>query len=211
MSNLFKKALAALKETKNLDTVLAGSGFLDEGTYTFIVQAIDSSEIGQNKVTITYATPEGQAYTDRAFFANKDGTSIGKSIRFLISGCTPDSESFASILAALDTDDGALEMLTGMKLQATLKRSPGFHVHATATGEYAAFDGPNAETAKKLTGDFADVADARGAAKAMGLKQSFVNISSVKATHAEENAATLAKVIAARGKGATVSKVKTAI
>jgi len=210
MSNLFKKALAALKETKNLDTVLAGSGFLDEGTYTFIVQAVDSSEIGQNKVGITYATPEGQTFTDRAFFANKDGTSISHSIRRLISGCVPDSESFGSLLAVLDTDDGALEMLTGMKLQATLKRGPGFHTHALATGGYAAFDGPNAETAKKLTGAFDDVKDAREAAKAMGLKQSFVRLDSVKAINAAENAAALVKTIAARGQ-AKPARVATAI
>ena len=198
--NLFAKALAALKETKNLDTVLAGSGFLEEGTYTFTVQAVDSSEISQNKVAITYATPDGQTCTDKAFFSNKEGTSISMSIRFLISGCVPDSVSFGSILGALETDNGALEMLTGMQLQATLKRGPGFHTHATATGGYAAFDGPNAETAKKLTGDFDDIKDARESAKAMGLKQSYVRIASVKAINATENAATLVKALAARSK-----------
>ncbi len=195
MSNLFNKALASLKGTKNLDTVLAGSGFLDEGTYVFTVQAVDSSEINNNKVTITYVTPEGQTFTDRAFFANKDGTSISQSIRFLIAGCVPDAVSFGSILAALETDEHALELLTGMQLQATLKRGPGFHIHATATGGYAAFDGPNAETATKLTGDFDAIADARDSAKASGLKQSYVNIKSVKALNPAENAALLATAL----------------
>lgn len=206
MSNLFKKALASLKDTKNLDTVLAGSGFLDEGTYTFVVQAVDSSEISQNKIGLTFQTPEGQTFTDKAFFANKEGTSISQSVRLLISGCIPDAESFGALLAALDNDDGALEMLTGMKFQATLKRGPGFHIHATAMGAFAAFDGANAETARKLTGDFDDVKDAREAAKAQGLRQSYVRITSVKATNAAENAVALAKAIAGRGK----TKVKVA-
>jgi hypothetical protein len=211
MSSLFKKALASLKESKNLDTVLAGSGFLDEGTYQFTVQAIDSSEINQNKIGITYSTPEGQQFTDKGFFANKDGTSIGMSVRFLVSGCVPDAASFGKILEALDTDDKALEMLTGMKLQATLKRGPGFHTHALAAGGYAAFDGPNPETATQLTDAFDQIADARDAAKAAGHKQSYVRISSVKAIAADENRASLEKAIAGRGTAKPVVKVAKAI
>lgn len=211
MSNLFKKALASLKDSKNLDTVLAGSGFLDEGTYQFTVQAIDSSEIDDNKIAITYATPEGQQFVDKGFFANKDGSSIGMSIRFLISGCVPDSASFGALLSALEGDSSALEVLTGMKLQATLKRGPGFHIHAMAAGGYAAFDGANPETAEKLTDTFDEVADARGAAKAAGLRQSYVRIASVKAIAAAENAATLAKALAERGKAKPAMKVATAI
>lgn len=207
MSNLFKKALASLKETKNLDTVLQGSGFLEEGTYDFTVQAIDSSEIDDNKLVITYSTNEGQQYVDRTFFSNKDGNSIGMSVRFLISGCVPDAEAFGKILAALETDNTALEMLTGMKLQATLKRGPGFQVHALAAGGYAAFDGPSAETAEKLTDAFDEIKDARDAAKAAGHKQSFVRIASVKAIAAADNIAALDKALAARANKPAVKKV----
>lgn len=211
MSNLFKQALSALKGTKNLETVLAGSGFLEPGTYEFVVQAIDSSEISQNRLTVTFATPEGQLFTERGFFANKDGTSIGVLPRLLASGCIPSADAFRKLIEALDADETALEMLTGMRLQGTLKRGPGFHVHALASGGYAAFDGPDATKANKLTDAFDEIADARECAKAMGHKQSFVRLSSVKAVAAEENLAAFERALAARAAAPKVAKVAPAI
>jgi hypothetical protein len=201
MSNLFKKALASLKDSKSLDTILTGSGFLDEGTYSFKVNAIDISDIDNNKVTITYQTPEGQQFTDKAFAANRDGTGLSKGLRMLVSACLPDTAALAKFFTAVAEDFHSLEMLTGMEFQATLKRGPGFQVHALASGGYAAFDGKDPATAKRLVEEPADdIKAARDMAKAAGHTQSYVRIESVKATHAEANLAAFERSLASKGK-----------
>lgn len=202
MSNLFKKALASMKDSKNLDTILSGSGFLDEGTYDFTIQAIDSADIDDNKLTITYTTADGKSFVDKAFVSNRDGNGWSKSVRLLLAGAIPNKDAMGKLFDSLDTDSHAFEMLTGMQLQATLKRGPGFHVRAVGTGGFAAYDTKSGE---QMTDAYDDIKEARETAKAKGLSQSYVRLDSTTATHAESNLAAFEKALVGRKKGAKPS------
>lgn len=183
--NAFQKALANLTASKSLETVLAGSSFLGEGTYDFTVTSIDTSTlVNDGKMAITYTEEGGKQFTDRAFFFSQKG-GLGYGTKLLITGTITDVDAHEKLFEALGKDPSSIEMLTGLKLQGTLKRGPGYQVHSVGTGGYAAYEG--AADSKQISEVFADVKELRSFMKASGEKASYINLEGVRATHAEEN------------------------
>ena len=213
-SNAFRAALAATKATKSMDQVLIGSGsnYLGEGegievTLTAIGPATDrQGNAVDNQYSITYTSDDGKSFTDRLFLTNNDGTELGFGVRRLLSALIPDTALLEQWFDIAVNDDHALAMFTGMKCSIDLatrgtKDGSQFTVRSTGSGGFAAFQiNEKGEVGEALTEVYAELKDARDAAKAAGYKQAFLKITRMQATHAESNAAAFATAVAGRSK-----------
>lgn len=207
-SNAFKAAAASMRETKNLDTVLVGGNYLDEGTHDVVVQSVDSTQMDENKLTVTFADDKGKIFTDRMFLMNRDGTEFSLSTRQLWSATIPNKDALARFMDLAATDDHVFEMLTGMKLRITLKRGPGFTVQATSAGDFAAYTVDDKGNIEKdpIAGTAAEtIAESRESAEAAGLKRSYLRIRGTQATDGETNVKAFLAAADAKAKGVTGS------
>jgi hypothetical protein len=201
-SNAFRDALRAAKQSKNLDKVLVGSSYLDEGTHDVTIQAVDTSAMDENRLTVTFVNEEGRVYTDRMFLTNRDGGDFSYGLRALWSAVLPDTNVLGQLLEFIDEDDNALGMLTGMKLRITLKPGKGFQVRSTGTGAFAAFD---TESGEKITEEYAELEEAKDAATAAGHKRAFLRVMKSDCTHKESNIAAFNTAAEARARAASTN------
>lgn len=198
MSTAFQNFLAGLKETKDLERILSGNNFLDEGTYDFTIQAVDTASLDDNQVTFILETADGKTSKVVSFLTNKKGDGFGQRVRMIAAACLADVGAFGKFVTALSNDLAALEMLTGMKFRGVMKRGPGYIVHSTASGGFVAQDHV---TKAHLGSEVADVETLHDVAKAHGLKRSFVNLDSALANDSvPSNVKALETAIAALSK-----------
>lgn len=203
-SKQFKAMLATMKESKNLDTILVGSGsnYLPEGAHDVVVQAVDTTKLADGFVSVTYANAEGKTHNERLYLMNSKGDEFGYGVRQLWSGTIPSTPALATIIEMMDEDERALEVLTGMKLRISLEFGDGFTCKSVGTGGFAAFD---RKTDTKVTDDFEQLKEAQIAAEAKGLRRSFLRVKKVEATHAEANIEALNFAAAANKKAKPVA------
>ena len=218
-SKAFSALANSTKSSKNLDTVLVGSGYLGEGSHDVTIKSVgpatdrEGNEI-ENQSVITFVGDGDKEHNERLFLTNKEGTEFGYGVRMLLSGVIPDKallEKFMDV--AGEVGEKALEMFTGMKCRITLKPGPGFQARALGDGTFAAFEiGKRGETIGKIDGtESDDIETTRELAKAQGLYRSYLRVTGVVATHAEGNAVAFNTAVANRGKAKPATKAPKAV
>lgn len=189
-SKAFLELAKKARQTKDLSELLVGSSstWMAEGEHDVVIQAVDSSDLDNDKLTVTFVNSEGKEYVDRLFTltVDKDGFSWG--IRRVFSGVLPNEEALTAFLDEAATDPEAFNMLTGMKLKVFLNFGNGFIVRMTDERKFVAIDN---ETKAEVSGYHDQAQEARDEANAKGLKRAFLRIKKTEATHAESNAAIL--------------------
>jgi len=196
-SRAFAAAVAATKASKNLDTVLVGAKYLDEGTHNVTVQSVDTSNAEQNnRLKVVFIDNDGKVHNETVFIMNRDGNDFGYGLRQLWSALIPDTAALSAFFDAVEVDDTAFEMFTGMKLRITLIPDRGFQIKSLGSGTYAAFDVESGERVSDL--EFATVAEAKDDAEARGLKRSFSRIVRMEATNVDDNIQSLNTAIESR-------------
>lgn len=185
-SKAFEAAARAVKESKNLDSVIVGGPVLGAGTHEVTIQAVDTSDMDAGKLTVTYSGPEDRVYTDRMFTMSQDQTEFSFGLRGLWSAVLADKEAIGRLLELAAKDNHALELLTGMKLKITLYYSDGIQARATGTGKFAGF---NSTTGKQETEEFPNIKEVGLFCKANGIPRSFLRLGRSEAIAKEENLA----------------------
>ena len=188
-SSAFAAAVAATKQSKNLDTVLAGSRYFDAGVpCDVVIQAVDTSDVENDRIAIT-CKGEGKTWSDKLFLLDQEG-GLGFQFRQLLGGVLPNLEALDKLLSRAATDPHALEVLTGMHLRLVFKHGKGCEVRATGNGMFSAYmiDGKGVDQGPVI-GEFATVDEARSQMKAAGHKSRYLKIDKVEATAAEANLA----------------------
>ncbi len=218
-SKLFSALASSTKSSKNLDTVLVGSGYLPEGTHDVTIKAVgpatdrEGNEI-ENQSVVTFVGDGDKEHNERLFLTNREGTEFGYGVRMLLSGVIPDKvllEQFMEV--AGEIGEKALEMFTGMKCRITLKPGPGFQARSTGDGRFAAYEiGKRGEVVGKIDDtESDDIETTREMAKAQGLYRSYLRVSAVAATNVEGNAVAFNTAIANRGKAKPATKAPKAV
>lgn len=196
-SRAFLDVLKKTQKQKDLSEVLVGTGtkWLNEGTHNVHILGVDTSDLENDRLSVTYTDADGTSYTDKLFILDfdKQGFSIG--FRFLLTGLFNDPEMFGVFLEAVEEDNEMFQAITGMKLKLTLSYSKGWFVKALDSNMYAAFD---RETDAQVTEAFPSIEEARDAANDKGLKKSYLRVRRLEPSHAESNAASLYVAIEAR-------------
>jgi hypothetical protein len=185
-SKAFTDAIASLKETKNLDSLLVGGPSLREGPHDVTILAVDTSGVDDNKLSVTYGTADGSSFTDRIFTMDKSGKGFSFSLRQLWSGVLADPEAIFKLVELQADDNHAIEMITGAKLRITLEQGPGLQARATSLGKYAAFD---PKTNESQTPEFDSLKEVSEYCKANALQRSFLRVARSECTHKDENLA----------------------
>jgi hypothetical protein len=218
-SNAFKNVAGNIKSSKNLDTVLVGSGYLGEGIHDVTIKSVgprtdrEGNEI-ENQVEITFVGEGDREHRESVYLTNKEGTELGYALRLLLGGLIPDKTLLEQFMdAAGEQGEKALEMFTGMKCRVTLKPSPGFQARSLGNGKFAAFEvDKKGVVGEQIAGtEYDDIKDAQDAAKAQGFYRSWPRITAVTATSVEGNAAAFATAIANKGKVKPVTKAPKAV
>ncbi len=218
-SNAFKSVASGIKSSKNLDTVLVGSGYLGEGTHDVTIKAVGprtdrEGNVVDNQVEITFVGDGDKEHRETVYLTNREGTELGYGLRLLLGGLIPDKALLEQFMdAAGEQGEKALEMFTGMKCRVTLRLKEGFQARSLGNGRFAAFEVDKKGKVGDQIADteFDDIKDSIDAAKAMGLYRSWPQVSAVAATHADSNAAAFATAIANRGKVRAVAKTPKAV
>jgi hypothetical protein len=218
-SKAFSALANSVQSSKNLDTILVGSGYLPEGTHDVTIKAVgpatdrEGNEV-ENQSMVTFVGEGDKEHNERLFLINREGTEFGYGVRMLLSGVIPDKALLGQFMdVAGEIGEKALEMFTGMKCRIVLKPGPGFQARSTGDGRFAAFEiGKKGETIGKVEGTEADdIETARDLAKAQGLYRSYLRVAGVTATHAESNAAAFVAAVANRGKSKPATKAPKAV
>lgn len=185
-SKAFKAALAAMKESKSVDSILVGTAgnYLPEGTTEVVIQVVDTAKMDEGFVEVTYQAEDSKSHRERVYLMKADNSELSFSLRRLLSATIPDTGIIGQLLDKMEDDDNALAALTGMKAKITLAFGDGFTVKTLGNGMYAAFD---RGSDNKITDEFENIDDAKDAAKATGMRQSFLNVKRLEATHKEAN------------------------
>lgn len=218
-SNAFKSVAGNLKASKNLDTVLVGSGFLGEGAHDVIIKSVGprtdkTGEVIENQVEIILVGDGDKEHRESVYLTNKEGTELGYGLRMLLSGLIPDKTLLEQFMdAAGEQGEKAMEMFTGMKCRVTLRPGPGFQARSLGNGRFAAFEiGKKGDVVGQIDGtEFDTIDEARDAAKAQGLYRSYLRIVGVTATNVEGNAVAFATALANKGKIKPVAKAPKAV
>ena len=203
MTNKFQQMAARLNETKNLDTILPGTGnkYLGEGSHDVKIVAVDSSMFDRGSVDITFEDKDGKSHKEKAYIWDmNDADSFSLTIRRLIAALIPDKaalEAFLGELAAGNKE--AFNLWTTMQCNITLKPGAGWTMHSDGAGMFVAKD---TKTGDVVAGPHANAEDVKNEAGAKGLKRAFRRIFDTKATNVDANVAGLNARIAARKKAA---------
>jgi len=203
-SNAFRQMAAQLNETKNLDTVLVGTSFLDEGEHDVTIQSVDMTKAEENRITVVFADEKGRVYNERGFIMSQDEAEMSFTVRLILSATLCNKEALAKFLEIGANDDRVFEMLTGMKLRVNLQRGPGFVIKVKGDGVFAAYEvSKGGVVAKEPIPDTEaeQLVEAKELAEAQGLKRSFLRIRGAEATHAVENVVAFMAAAEARTKG----------
>lgn len=189
-SRAFLDVLKKTQQTKDLSEVMVGSGskWLSEGRHDVVIQGVDCSDLDQDRIKVTYGDDEGNSFTDMVFLLSRNKEEMSFPLRMLLSALIPDTDALSAFLEAMDEDQEAFNMFTGMKLRVILKQGPGFIIKSLGTGNFAAFDH---ESGNQLTEEFPSAQEARDEALAKGLKKSYLRVNRTEPTHAEANTASL--------------------
>lgn len=196
-SKLFRQMVAQTKETKGLESILAGGTYLGEGDHEVIINSVDVSKAEEEGYIFVEYQSAGKSHKDLISLFNREKTEIGYGIKSLLAACIPDGDAVEAFFAV--EDDAAFEMLTGMKLQVTLAYGKGFRIASTGSGKFVAID---TETNEQIVGERDTVEEAKLEAEAAGHRRAFVRVKGRKATNAEGNVEILKKAIENRGKAA---------
>ena len=182
-SKAFLAALAATKESKNVESILVGSNFLGEGTHDVTIKAVDTAKIDEGKIDVVYVNHEGKEYRDGMFLTSRDGD-LSFGVRALLSALIPDTAALEAFMDLAAKNDKAFEVFTGMKLRFTLEPGPGIQARATGNGTFAGYD---VKTNEKSTDDFEDIKQVYEDVKARELKRSYLRVRNSKNTSSETN------------------------
>jgi hypothetical protein len=188
-SNAFKRALAATGASKNVETMLIGGNYLPEGDHDVLIKAVDSKDIENGRVTVTYEDKDGRTYTDRLFLMDQNGEGFSPNVRQLWSAVIPDKAALAKFIEIASEDDKAFEMFTGFKLRIQLKPGKGVQARSVDTPEGKKFAGYDVESGDKVTENYDEIKEVYEEVKARDLKRSYLRNYRSTATHAEENVA----------------------
>jgi hypothetical protein len=193
-SNAFKNVAGNIKSSKNLDTVLVGSGYLGEGIPDVTIKSVgprtdrEGNEI-ENQVEITFVGEGDREHRESVYLTNKEGTELGYALRLLLGGLIPDKTLLEQFMdAAGEQGEKALELFTAFEVDK--KGVVGEQIAGT---------------------EYDDIKDAQDAAKAQGFYRSWPRITAVTATSVEGNAAAFATAIANKGKVKPVTKAPKAV
>ncbi len=201
-SKAFLQAVAALKTSKNVETVLVGTNFLDAGTHDVSIKAVDTRKADEGKIKIFYTAEDGREFIDDMFLMSQDGTEFSYGTRALWSVTIPNKAALDVFLELVPVDDKAFEMFTGMKLRITLEASKGIQARALGDGTYAGFD---VESNEKVTEAYAALKDVYDYVKANALKRSYLRIVKSEATAKEENLAAFFRAVDAKAAAAATT------
>jgi hypothetical protein len=205
-SKLFRAMVAQTKETKGLDSILAGSSYLGEGEHEVVINSVDVSKAdSENYIFVEYSAG-GKSHKDLISLFNREQTEIGYGIKSLLAATIPDSEAVAAFFAI--EEDNAFEMLTGMKLKVELAYGKGFRISSTGGGKFVAVD---TETGEQIVSERDTVDEAKLEAEAAGHRRAFIRVRGRKACNAEQNVEILKKAIENRGKAAPKTTFSTSI
>jgi hypothetical protein len=196
-SKAFLAALAATKESKNVESVLVGSNYMSEGTHDVTIKAVDTAKIDEGKIDVTYINDEGKEYRDQMYLTSKDGE-LSFGVRLLLSAVIPDTAALEAFLDLAARDDKAFELFTGMKLRITLEPGPGIQARATGSGTFAGFD---VKSNEKVTEEFEDIKAVYDDVKAKELKRSYLRPRNLKDTSSESNVPQFFAAVKARESG----------
>lgn len=194
-SKAFSAAIANLKKSKNVETVLVGANFLDAGTHDVSIKTIDTSAIDEGKLGVTFIDEEGKEYTDRMFLMSSDGAELAYGLRAMLSALIPDKDALAAFLELVSEDDKTFEMFTGMRLRITLEPGKGVQARAQGDGSFAGYD---VESNTKVTEDYATIKEVYDFCKANAMKRSFLRVVKSEATAKEDNVAAFKSAVAAK-------------
>jgi len=196
-SKAFLMAAAAARESKNVETVLIGSGFMPEGTHDVTIKSVDTSTLDDGKVSVTYSNTEGKEYREMVFLTSRDGD-FSYGLRALWSALIPDTTAIESLMEWIGRSDRALETFTGMKLRITLEPGFGIQARTTGNGKFAGFD---VQSGEKSTEEFDEIKEVYDDVKARELKRSYLRVRNSKVTAKEDNIAAFFKAVTAIDSG----------
>lgn len=219
-SSAFKAAVAAMKVSKNIETVLVGTDFLGEGKHDVSIKTVDIAALEKGKVTVTYVTADGKEYRDNMFVMGQDGTEFSYGLRALWSALIPQKEALAQFIDLVSEDDKAFEMFTGMKLSLTLAPGKGIQARAQGDGTFAGYDVETLKAAKDgevvppTTPAYPSIKEVYDYCKGNDLQRSYLRITKSEATAKEENLVAFGKAVEAKAKaktGVTGTQFSTAV
>lgn len=183
-SKAFLQALAATKESKNVESILVGSNFMGEGVHPEVtVKAVDTAKIDEGKIDVVFINSDGKEYRDGMFLTSRDGE-LSFGVRALLSALIPDTAALEAFMDLAAKNDKAFEVFTGMKLGFTLEPGPGIQARATGNGTFAGYD---VKSGEKATEDFEDIKQVYEDVKARELKRSYLRVRNMKNTSSETN------------------------
>jgi len=196
-SQAWLRAVKNVKESKNVETILVGANFLDEGTHDVYIRSVDTSKLSDGRVVITFEDSDGKSFRDTMFLMNQDGAEFSYALRALFSALIPEKTALGQFLDVAESDDKAFEMFTGMKLKITLEPGKGVQGRALGDGSFAGFD---IESGTQVTETYAALKDVYDFCKANGIKRSYLRNVKAAVTSKDENLAAFKLAIGTRSK-----------
>jgi hypothetical protein len=193
-SNLFAQVTQRMLQTKDLDVLVKGSKNLPEGDHEVTITAVDTENIGKNRVKVTFQDDEGNSHNEFVNLLNRDGNEWGFSFRLLLSALFADKDAITQFVEMVGAESEEIACITGMKVRIKLERGDGVIIKSDANGLYAGYeyDASAKTTGSKVTDDYEEAKQAREAVKAANLKASYMNVKRYIPISTENNCKALA-------------------
>lgn len=160
---------------------IRGSGAVPEGIYEATIVGVEPTD---TRATIYFKTMTG-THKESVMFQNFEKSGLSRKFETILAALfdnDPEAETAFLNLMLKDIEE-SLHLTRGMKLEITVKPTPGYVIHGTA-GCYQAID---VKTEQVVLDGYKNITELKRGASARLLTPSSMRISDARATHADTN------------------------